>query len=125
MIGAGSLLAPGHWMPLVAVAVSLNIVMYYSDRLVLRMQRASELNDADHPALHRMNEELAHAAGIPAPRLYLVNAPNANAFATGRGPGHATIAVTQACSTAWHGGRFAASERMRSSRAHAFKWLRC
>jgi heat shock protein HtpX len=94
--GAVSLLAPGFWMPFAAVAVGLNLVMYYySDRLVLRMQNATELHGADHPALHRMNEELAHAAGIPAPRLYLVNAPYANAFATGRGPGHAAIAVTQ------------------------------
>jgi heat shock protein HtpX len=80
---AVSLLAPGYWIPFAAVAVGLNLVMYYfSDRLVLRMQGAVELHGAGHPTLHRMNKELAEAAGVPAPRLYLVNAPYANAFAT-------------------------------------------
>ena len=95
-IGAASLYSPQWALVMGAAAVLFNLVSYfYSDRLVLRMHKAQELSPAAAPELHAINDELACAAGIPAPRLYLVDADYANAFATGRGPGHAAIAVTR------------------------------
>lgn len=90
-----SYLAPGWALGVAAVAVLFNLGAYFfSDRLVLRMHRAQPVSREASPQLHEMNEQLARAAGIPAPRLYLIDANYANAFATGRGPGHAAIAVT-------------------------------
>jgi heat shock protein HtpX len=94
-IGAASVFSPQWGIVAGAVVVVMNLVSYfYSDRIVLRMHNARELTAADAPDLFAINEELARAAGIPAPRLYLIEADYANAFATGRGPGHAAIAVT-------------------------------
>jgi heat shock protein HtpX len=95
-IGAASLYSPQWALLMGAMAVLFNLFSYfYSDRLVLRMHRAQALSPADAPDLHAINDQLAAAAGIPAPQLYLVDADYANAFATGRGPGHAAIAVTR------------------------------
>jgi heat shock protein HtpX len=95
-IGAASIYSPQLGLVIGAAAVLFNLFSYfYSDRLVLRMHHAQELSPAAAPELHAINEDLARAAGIPAPRLYLVDADYANAFATGRGPGHAAIAVTR------------------------------
>ena len=94
-VAAASVFAPSWAFAIAAVAVVFNAAMYFwSDRLVLRLHRARELARDEAPALHAMNARLAAAAGIPVPRLYLVEAGYANAFATGRGPGHAAIAVT-------------------------------
>jgi heat shock protein HtpX len=94
-VGAASLYSSGAAVVVGGLAVAMNLFSYfYSDRVVLRMHQAQELSRAEAPELHQMNDELAAAAGIPAPRLYLVRADYANAFATGRGPGHAAIAVT-------------------------------
>jgi heat shock protein HtpX len=94
-VGAAGLYSPGAAIVMAGLAVAMNFFSYfYSDRVVLRMHNARELSRAEAPDLHQMNDELAQAAGIPAPRLYLVPADYANAFATGRGPGHAAIAVT-------------------------------
>lgn len=76
-------------------AIGMNVFSYwYSDKIVLKMYKARELAPADAPALHRMVEELAVKAGIPKPRVYLIPQETPNAFATGRGPGNAVVAVT-------------------------------
>jgi heat shock protein HtpX len=94
-IGIVSYLAPGWTLAVAVVAVFLNLGTYFfSDRLVLRIHRAREIAPNEMPVLHRMNIVLARAAGVPAPRLYVIDADYANAFATGRGPRHAAIAVT-------------------------------
>jgi heat shock protein HtpX len=67
----------------------------YGDRLVLASTRARELTSTEAPRLHNIVEGLAIAAGIPKPRVYLVPESAPNAFATGRDPEHASIAVTQ------------------------------
>jgi heat shock protein HtpX len=67
----------------------------YGDKLVLASTRARELSPTDAPRLHNIVEGLAIAAGIPKPRVYLVPEVAPNAFATGRDPEHASIAVTQ------------------------------
>lgn len=82
------------------IALGLALVMnfasyWWSDKIVLSMYKARELSQADGPWLHAMVEELSRNAGIPKPRVCLIpqNAPNA--FATGRNPENAVVAVTQ------------------------------
>jgi len=73
----------------------MNVVGYwFSERIALKVGRAQPLQEAAAPGLHRLVGELAVRAGIPAPRLYLIGSPQPNAFATGRNPDHAAVAVT-------------------------------
>ncbi len=96
VVGAGSLLAPGRIEFFVALALLMNLGAYFfSDRLVLSMHGARELSPREAPELFRIVDELSARAGIPAPRLYLIAGRAPNAFATGRGPGHAALAVTE------------------------------
>lgn len=94
-VGTASWLAPGWTYAFVVMALISNLGAYFfSDRIVLRMHGARAIEAPDYPALRQMNEDLAREAGIAAPKLYLIEADYANAFATGRGPGNAAIAVT-------------------------------
>jgi heat shock protein HtpX len=68
---------------------------WFSDKIVLRLYRAQELPSKDAPDLHRMVERLAQKAEIPKPRIFLIPSQNPNAFATGRNPQHAAVAVTE------------------------------
>ncbi len=75
-------------------AVVMNFSSYwFSDRIVLRMYHAKEV-DGDHP-LYRLVERLALKAGLPMPKVYLIPTESPNAFATGRDPAHASVAATQ------------------------------
>jgi len=77
------------------LALLMNLVSYwFSDRIVLSMYGASELAETDAPAIHAMVGDLAEAAGIPKPRIFLVPQEAPNAFATGRNPARAVVAVT-------------------------------
>ena len=77
-------------------AFALNWVSYfYSDKIVLAMYRAREISYSEAPAIHRIVEELAQTAGIPKPKIYLIPSSTPNAFATGRDPSHASVAVTE------------------------------
>jgi len=77
-------------------ALVMNFVSYwYSDKIVLSMYRARPLAPEDAPALHSMLAEMSARAGIPTPRLYLVPQEAPNAFATGRNPQNAVVAVTE------------------------------
>lgn len=67
---------------------------YYSDKLVLATTGAKQLKKSDHPDLFRIVENLSIATGLPMPKIYIVNDPSPNAFATGRDPKHAVVAVT-------------------------------
>jgi heat shock protein HtpX len=67
---------------------------WFSDKLVLRMYGAQALAEADAPDLFRMVRELTTRAGIPLPKLYVISSDAPNAFATGRNPAHAAVAVT-------------------------------
>ncbi|MDR3175293.1 MAG: zinc metalloprotease HtpX [Desulfovibrio sp.] len=99
----GIILALGQFMGgrsglLVALALALvmNVGSYwYSDKLVLRMYKARELSESEAPMLHKMVEELARAANLPKPRVCLIPQEAPNAFATGRDPAHAVVAVTE------------------------------
>jgi len=81
----------------VAVAFSLimNFISYwYSDKIVLKISRAKEIKKETHRELYNIVENLCITAGLPMPRVYLMNESAPNAFATGRDPEHAVIAVT-------------------------------
>jgi heat shock protein HtpX len=70
-------------------------MFWFSDKIALKMSRARPLSEEEAPRLHQMVRELAHSAGIPMPRLYLIPASQPNAFATGRSPKHSAVAVTE------------------------------
>lgn len=77
-------------------AVLMNAGAYwFSDRIVLRMYGAQEVSEADAPELHGMVRRLATAARLPMPKVYLIPSDSPNAFATGRNPAHAAVAVTR------------------------------
>ncbi len=80
-----------------ALIISLlmnGIALFYSDRIVLKMYRAQPLDAQHYQWIYKIIEELAQTMQLPMPKLWLVNTPMANAFATGRNPHHASIAVT-------------------------------
>ena len=78
------------------IAAVMNFMSYwFSDKIVLSMYRAKEISPEEAPWLHRIVEELSRRANIPKPKIYLVPMEQPNAFATGRGPGHAAVAVTR------------------------------
>jgi len=78
------------------LAMGMNFFSYwYSDKIVLRMYRAQEVGPNDFPGLYNAVSQLAHNAGLPMPRVYIIPEESPNAFATGRNPEHAVIAVTE------------------------------
>lgn len=68
---------------------------FFSEKMALSMSRAKPLDKATHKEIYHIVEELSHKIKIPMPKLYITPDMQANAFATGRGPGHASVAVTQ------------------------------
>jgi heat shock protein HtpX len=78
------------------VAAVMNFIAYWSsDKIALARYKAQEVTRAQAPKLFDMVERLTHRAGIPMPRLYVIPSPTPNAFATGRDPKHAAVAVTE------------------------------
>lgn len=98
----GILLAIGYiWSGIFGMTVFLGIafimnflVYWFSDKIVLAMYRAKPLQKSDEPKLHEIVEKLSKEMEIPKPKVYLVNLPILNAFATGRNYKNAVIAVT-------------------------------
>jgi heat shock protein HtpX len=68
---------------------------FFSEKIALAASGAKPLERSKNPELYQMVEELSHRIKIPMPKLYITPAQQANAFATGRGPGHASVAVTE------------------------------
>jgi heat shock protein HtpX len=77
------------------MALGMNFFSYwFSDKMVLRMYNAQEVDAGSAPQFYGMVQELAQRAGLPMPRVYLINEDAPNAFATGRNPEHAAVAAT-------------------------------
>ena len=73
----------------------MNVVAYwFSDKIVLAMYRAKEVTEGEAPELHSIVRGLVMRAHLPMPKVYMMDNPTPNAFATGRNPGHAAVAVT-------------------------------
>ena len=78
------------------LAAVMNFVSYwFSDKIVLAMYRAKQVTRAEAPELFAIMEELTARANVPMPRLYIIPTDSPNAFATGRNPQHAAVAVTE------------------------------
>lgn len=77
------------------IAVAMNVFSYWnSDKLVLKMYGAREIDARVAPSLYGIVEQLAHRGGLPMPRVYIIENPQPNAFATGRNPENAAVAAT-------------------------------
>ncbi len=95
MVGGQILGGPQGVKFALIMAIGLNFFAYWnSDKVALRMNKAQEVSEAEAPELHQIVARLADRAGIPKPKVYIVNNPTPNAFATGRNPKHAAVAVT-------------------------------
>jgi heat shock protein HtpX len=78
------------------IAAAMNFFSYwYSDKIVLKMYRAKEVTSQQAPEIHAIVRELTHRADLPMPKIYIIPQQTPNAFATGRNPAHAAVAVTQ------------------------------
>ncbi len=78
------------------LALGLNFFSYwFSDKIVLKMYRAQEVGPENAPELYNIVRELSNSADLPMPKLYMIPDDSPNAFATGRNPDHAAVAVTR------------------------------
>jgi len=97
LIAVGNLLGGTQGMVIAFVlAAAMNFVSYwFSDKIVLAMYRAKKIEQGDMPELYSIVRNLTGAASLPMPGLYFIDTPMPNAFATGRSPKHAAVAVTK------------------------------
>jgi heat shock protein HtpX len=96
LIAIGLLLGGGFLYIFVGLAVLMNVAGYwFSDKLALKASRAQPVEPGTMPELEGMVQDLAQRAQVPVPRLFLIPSEQPNAFATGRNPQHAAVAVTQ------------------------------
>jgi heat shock protein HtpX len=97
LFGAVGGLIGGQQGMLIALLIGggMNIFAYwFSDKMVLKLYRAREVDETSAPQFYNMVKELAQRAGLPMPRVYLIDEAQPNAFATGRNPDHAAVAAT-------------------------------
>lgn len=85
----------GMLIALVMAGVMNFFSYWFSDKIVLAMYRAQPVSEAEAPELYGMVQDLAQRAGMPMPRVYVIPQAQPNAFATGRSPSHAAVAVTE------------------------------
>jgi heat shock protein HtpX len=96
LIAIGALLGGGFLYIFVALAVLMNVFGYwFSDKLALKASRAQPVEPGTRPELEGIVHDLAQRAQVPVPRLFLIPSEQPNAFATGRNPKHAAVAVTE------------------------------
>lgn len=95
-LGAGFLIGgtTGMLFALVVALVMNFGAWWFSDKIALRMSGAREVSPAEMPGLYQLVEHLAQRAGIPAPRMFIIESDTPNAFATGRNPSRGVVAVT-------------------------------
>jgi len=95
MVGGQAMAGQQGMMFALVMALGLNFFAYWnSDKMALAMNKAREVSEAEAPDLHQLVATLATRAGLPKPKVYIVDNPTPNAFATGRNPEHAAVAVT-------------------------------
>ena len=82
------------WIAVIYSVVSSFLSYWYSDKIVLAMSRAKPLDHNDNPEIYHLVENLCITAGLPVPKIYILNEAQPNAFAAGRDPQHAIIAIT-------------------------------
>jgi heat shock protein HtpX len=85
----------GMLMALIFAGIMNFGAYWFSDKIVLAMYRAQKVEESDAPTLYRIVRRLAEKAGMPMPKVYIIPTEASNAFATGRGPKHASVAATQ------------------------------
>ncbi len=96
LVAIGFLLGGSYIYLFLGLAVAMNFFSYFfSDKLALASSRARPISQAQAPELYADIRELTQRAGLPMPRVYMTPAQQPNAFATGRNPSHAAVAVTQ------------------------------
>jgi heat shock protein HtpX len=96
LVGIGALIGGAFLYLFAGLAVAFNVIGYrFSDRLALRFSRARPVEPGSMPELEAMVRDLAQRAQVPVPRLYAIASEQPNAFATGRNPQHAAVAVTK------------------------------
>lgn len=98
IVGVGYVIGKGSINGMIiafGIAVVMNFGSYwFSDKIVLAMYGAKPISESESPQLYSIIEKLTREAGLPMPKLYLINTDMPNAFATGRNPDHAAVAVT-------------------------------
>ena len=95
LVGIGALIGGAFLYLFAGLAVATNVTGYwFSDRLAFRFSGARAVEPGTMPDVEAMVRRLARRAEVPAPRLYIIPSPQPNAFATGRDPKHAAVAVT-------------------------------
>jgi len=96
LVAIGGLLGGRSGMTFALImAFGMNFMTYwFSDKIVLRMYRARAASEAEEPELYEIVRRLAHRAELPMPKVYIIDEDQPNAFATGRNPEHAAVAVT-------------------------------
>jgi len=85
----------GMLMALLMAGVMNFVSYFFSDKIVLAMYRARQVDEAEAPVLYRIVRMLSQKAGIPMPKVYIIPDESPNAFATGRNPKHAAVAATE------------------------------
>ena len=95
LVGIGAMIGGGGLYLFIAIAVIMNVVGYwFSDKIAIKASRAKPVPEGELREVRDMVRELAQLANVPEPRLYLIPSEQPNAFATGRSPKHAAVAVT-------------------------------
>ena len=96
LVWAGAALGGRSGMAMALIfAMAMNLFTYwFSDKIVLKMYKAKEVSENAAPELYSTVRRLAQKAEIPMPKVYIIEQDQPNAFATGRNPGHAAVAVT-------------------------------
>lgn len=96
--GIGFMVNNNWWMgiiiALVVTGIYLAIVLHNPANLVMSLNHAQEVHEKDHPELIHIVQDMAMVARVPMPKVYIIDDPSPNAFATGRDPEHASVAVT-------------------------------
>jgi heat shock protein HtpX len=118
-LGIGALIGGVALYGFVALAVLMNVAAYwFSDKFAIKMSRAQPLDESQSPELHRLVQELAERFQTPTPRVYLIPSDQPNAFATGRNPKHAVVAVTEGLL------RYLPPDQVRGVLAHEFAHIK-